>query len=76
MARKRFTTEQIIGMLREAEVRLGQGQWIGVICKGLRVSHLSLVWQSDRIVRQPSFFPIALIFQAQNPKLGFDAHSK
>jgi hypothetical protein len=26
MARKRFTTEQIIGLLREAEVRLGQGQ--------------------------------------------------
>jgi hypothetical protein len=32
MARKRFTTEQIIGMLREAEVRLGQGQSIGLIC--------------------------------------------
>ena len=26
MARKRFTTEQIIGLLREAEVRLSQGQ--------------------------------------------------
>ncbi len=35
MARKRFTTEQIIGMLREAEVRLSQGQSIGLICKGL-----------------------------------------
>ena len=30
MARKRFTTEQIIGMLREAEVRLAQGQSIGL----------------------------------------------
>ena len=29
MARKRFTTEQIIGLLREAEVRLSQGQAIG-----------------------------------------------
>ena len=28
MARKRYTTEQIIGLLREAEVRLGQGQTI------------------------------------------------
>ena len=35
MARKRFTTEQIIGMLREVEVRLSQGQSIGAICKGL-----------------------------------------
>jgi hypothetical protein len=25
MARKRYTTEQIIGMLREVEVRLAQG---------------------------------------------------
>jgi transposase-like protein len=32
MARKIFTTEQIIGMLREAEVRLSQGQTIGLIC--------------------------------------------
>jgi hypothetical protein len=32
MARKRFTTESIIGMLREAEVRLAEGQTIGVIC--------------------------------------------
>lgn len=29
MARKQFTTEQIIGLLREAEVRLSQGQAIG-----------------------------------------------
>jgi hypothetical protein len=29
MARKRYTTEQIIGLLREAEVRLGHGQTIG-----------------------------------------------
>ena len=34
MARKRYTTEQIIGLLREAEVRLGQGQAIGTICRG------------------------------------------
>jgi putative transposase len=35
MARKRYTTEQIIGLLREAEVRLGQGQTIGTICRGI-----------------------------------------
>ena len=35
MARKRYTTEQIIGLLREAEVRLGQGQ---MICRGIGAS--------------------------------------
>lgn len=41
MARKRYTTEQIIGMLREAEVRLAQGETIGVVCRGLGVSEQS-----------------------------------
>ena len=41
MARKRYTTEQIIGLLREAEVRLGQGQTIGTICRGIGVSEQS-----------------------------------
>jgi transposase-like protein len=34
MARKRYTTEQIIGLLRQAEVRLGGGQTIGSIRRG------------------------------------------
>lgn len=38
MARKRYTTEQIIGLLREAEVRLGQGETIGTICRGTGVT--------------------------------------
>lgn len=34
MARKRYTAEQIIGMLREAEVRLGQGEKAaGIACQ-------------------------------------------
>ena len=37
MSRKR-TPEQIIGYLREAEVRLSQGETIGVICRALGVS--------------------------------------
>ncbi len=41
MARKRFTTEQIIGLLREAEVRLSQGQAIGTVCRGIGVSQQS-----------------------------------
>jgi hypothetical protein len=35
MARKRFTTERIIGLLREAEVRLSQGQAIDTVCRGI-----------------------------------------
>ncbi len=41
MARKRFTTEQIIGLLREAEVRLGQGQTIGTICRAVGITEQS-----------------------------------
>ena len=33
MARKRFTAEQIIMKLREAEVGLAQGQTVGQVCK-------------------------------------------
>ena len=48
MARKRFTTESIIGMLREAEVRLGQGQTIGAISKHLGISEQSYYrWRRD-----------------------------
>ncbi len=38
MARKRYAPEQIIGMLREAEVGLGQGKKTGTICRGLDIS--------------------------------------
>jgi putative transposase len=41
MSRKRYTPEQIIGMLREAELRLSQGETVGVICRGLGVSEQS-----------------------------------
>lgn len=48
MARKTFTTEQIIGMLREVEVRLSRGQTIGLICKGLGISEQSYYrWRRD-----------------------------
>jgi transposase-like protein len=38
MARKRFTAEQIIGKLREAEVLLAQGLTAGEVCKKLGVT--------------------------------------
>ena len=41
MARKRYTPEQIIAMLREAEVRLSQGEKTGAICRSLGVSEQS-----------------------------------
>jgi len=41
MSWKRYTPEQIIGMLREAEVRLSQGETVGVICRTLSISEQS-----------------------------------
>ena len=41
MARKRYTPEQIIGMLREAEVRLAQGERVGAISRSLSISEQS-----------------------------------
>ena len=41
MAWKIYTPEQIIGMLREAEVRLSQGDKIGSICRSLGISEQS-----------------------------------
>jgi transposase-like protein len=38
MSRKRYTPEQIIGMLREVEVRLSQGETVGLICRSLGIS--------------------------------------
>ena len=38
MPRKRFTTEQVIAKLREAEVGLAQGQAVPEICRKLGIS--------------------------------------
>jgi DNA-binding NarL/FixJ family response regulator len=38
MPRKRHTAEQIIGLLRQAEVELAQGRTVGEICRRLEVS--------------------------------------
>jgi len=37
-SRRRFTPEQIIGKLREAEVALAQGQTVGQICRTLGIA--------------------------------------
>jgi putative transposase len=38
MARKRFTPEQIIAMLREAEVRVFQGEKVEGICRSVGIT--------------------------------------
>jgi transposase-like protein len=38
MPRKRFTTEQIMGKLREAEVELAKGATVTAVCKKLEIS--------------------------------------
>jgi putative transposase len=38
MSRKRYTPEQIIRMLREAEVGLSQGQTVGQVCRTLGIA--------------------------------------
>ena len=48
MSRKRYTPEQIIGMLREAEVSLSQGQTVGQVCRTLGVSEQSYCrWRKE-----------------------------
>jgi len=38
MSRKRFTPEQIIAKLREAEVALAQGQTVAQVCRSLGIA--------------------------------------
>jgi putative transposase len=38
MNRKRFTAEQIIGLVREAEVRLSQGKSVGQACREMGIT--------------------------------------
>ncbi len=38
MSRKRYTPEQIISMLRKAEVELSQGQTVSMVCRGLGIT--------------------------------------
>lgn len=41
MARKRFTVEQIINHLREADVWLAQGRRVGEVCRQIGISEQS-----------------------------------
>jgi putative transposase len=48
MSRKRFKPEQIINLLREAEVGLSQGRRIGEVCRSLGISQQSYYrWRTE-----------------------------
>ena len=48
MARKRYKAEESIGMLREAEVALAQGETVGIVCRRLGVSEQSFYrWRRE-----------------------------
>ena len=48
MGRKRFTAEQIINMLREAEVLLNRGSTVGEVCRKLGISEqIYYRWRKD-----------------------------
>ncbi|GGC60665.1 transposase [Siccirubricoccus deserti] len=48
MPRKRHTAEQIIGLLRQAEVEFAQGRTVGEICRRLEVSEATFYrWRSE-----------------------------
>ncbi len=56
MSRKRYTPEQIISMLREAEVALAQGQSVGQACRTLGVSEQSYYrWRKEYGLDYPGF---------------------
>lgn len=48
MGRKRYTAEQIVDKLREAEVEIAKGMTIGEVCKKLGVSEQTYYkWRRD-----------------------------
>lgn len=48
MSRKRYTSEQIIGILREAEVKLSGGKTVGQICREIGISEYTYYrWRKE-----------------------------
>jgi transposase-like protein len=48
MSRKRFSPEQIIGILREADVKLSQGKNVGQLCREMGVTEQSYYrWRKE-----------------------------
>ena len=66
MARKGKSTEEIIQALREAEVRLGQGETVGKICRGFGISEQTYYkWRREYGgVQPPQSVPLILGFSS------------
>jgi putative transposase len=48
MGRKRFSAEQIVAKLREADVLLGKGQSVAEVCKQLEITDVTYYrWRSE-----------------------------
>ena len=48
MRGKRMTPEQIMGVLRQAEVELAQGRTVGEVCRGLGISEANFYrWRTE-----------------------------
>ena len=48
MGQKRYTPEKVIGMLRETEVRLSQGEKVKGICRSLGITEQTYYrWRKD-----------------------------
>jgi len=48
MSRKRYTAEQIVTKLREAEVLLGKGQSVAEVCRQLEITDVTYYrWRSE-----------------------------
>ncbi len=48
MAIKRYSSEQIIGMLRQAEIELAAGRTTGEVCRSLGISEQSYYrWRKE-----------------------------
>ena len=48
MARKRYTSEQIIHLLREAEVGIANGKTVGIVCRELEISEQTYYrWRNE-----------------------------
>ena len=45
MPRKKYTPEQIIQKLREAEIRQGQGETLDQVCRGLAISEQTFFYR-------------------------------
>ena len=60
MGRRHFQPEQLIHMLREAEIKLGGGKKIGSICRELRISEQSYYrWRKGYGGMQPPLSRLA-----------------